>query len=232
MLPLMSLAVLVGIAAPQANLPDAAKLHRALIERYTLMYTKYSGFEHKARIESRIYHARSGELDQRSTLLVKERSYFEQERDWSVLEYLLDGENQAPESYQDRSERRPLLAPFGPDAKSHYLLAVVGRTKLNGSSALLVELTPRQLTPRHFKGLAWISEAPLELLRLEGEIAAPPRGVRSIELSIDFEAQNGYLRPTSTTSTVHVHVPLFFPHRRIVSTTHVKSSQAIKRRGS
>jgi hypothetical protein len=79
-------------------------------------------------------------------------------------------------------------------------------------------VVPKKKTSRHMKGKAYFTVRDLDLFCLEGTIADNPTGLQSLYLKIFFKKlEDAYCMSTGT-YILMVHVPLFYPHRKLVQT--------------
>lgn len=213
----VSMLFLPGPAAggpAQGNNGDVIGLLR---EKARVIYTRYSGVESRREINSTQYDDRDGKPMGSYIVTVNRREYFYKKPEFTVLRYVKDGKETPTKEYR-YMVREPVYPPFDGDSDKHYRIALRGTTRVDGVLCHVIDIVPREKTPRHLAGKAYINAETLDLYCLEGTVARYPLGVKSISMRIFFKKVDDAWVMSHGTYTFSVHVPFFYPHRRFVAT--------------
>lgn len=179
------------------------------------VYSAYEGVEARRSAVSRVYDSRSGKLIESAEVLLIRREYFRRRPEYTALRYVKNGEELPPEKYGYRT-RDPIHLPFDVDHDANYRERVAGTAVVEGVRCYEIELIPRQKTARHFSGHAFFAVDGLALRYLEGTLADNPFGVKSLKLRLYFRSLGEAAVVERGEYDIDVHVPVLYPHRRIV----------------
>lgn len=134
-----------------------------------------------------------------------------------VLSCEIDGKANAVEECEgQRRAREPLYRVFGPDGRKHYRLELADDGPDGDASVYRVRVVPLERTSRHFEGEFTFRADTLALLRSQGTMADYPMGLKSFELTLDFEELDGLPVISTTRMEMTIYVPLIV-NRRVVS---------------
>ncbi len=187
----------------------------AIRENAVRVYRAYDGVESRRLGYSRIYDSRTGGLIESSEVLMVRREYFRRRPEFTALRYVKNGEELPPGEFSYRS-REPLHLPFDLDNDLNYEERIVGTAVIAGERCHEVEIIPKHKTARHFSGRAFFAVNGLALRYLEGSLADNPLGVKSLRLRLRFRSLGDVVVIESGEYHIDVHVPILYPHRRIV----------------
>ncbi len=187
----------------------------AIQENAVRVYEAYDGVEARRHAFSLVYDSRTGELVESSEVLMLRREYFRRRPEFTALRYVKNGEELPPEKFGYRT-RDPMHLPFDRDNDANYEVRIVGESVVNGERCYEVDISPRRRTARHFSGRAFFSVRDLALLFLEGTLADNPFGVKSLRLRIHFRRLGAASVIERGEYRIEVHIPVLYPHRRIV----------------
>ncbi|HSV97750.1 MAG TPA: hypothetical protein VLM75_12580 [Spirochaetota bacterium] len=200
-----------GGAAPAPH----GEILAAIRENAVRAYRAYDGVESHRLGRSHIYDSRTGELVESSEVLMIRREYFRRRPEFTALRYIKNGVELPPRKFGYRT-REPLHLPFDDDNDLNYNERIVGTAVIEGERCHEVEIIPKRKTTRHFNGRAFFAVNGLALRYLEGTLADNPLGVKSLRLRVHFRSLGEAAVIERGEYLIDVHVPILYPHRRIV----------------
>ena len=214
--PFLAVLALASVGGGDPSRSPSNEAILAAIRNNTLrIYSSYNGIEARRSAVSRVYDSRTGELIESAEVLLIRREYFRQRPEYTILRYVKNGEELPPEKYRYRT-REPIHLPFDVDNDANYDERVTGTALMEGVRCWEVEIVPKKKTTRHISGRAYFAEKGLSLRYLEGTLADKPFGVRSIVMRLHFRGLGGASVVERGEYDIDVHIPLVYPHRRIV----------------
>jgi hypothetical protein len=181
------------------------------------LYEKYAGIECLREITSMQYDSRDNTFLESYTVLLRRREYFYRKADYKVLKYIKDGKEK-PRWYYNFPTRKPVHQLFDRDMDKNYAVKLLGKKSVNNVECWEIDVIPQKKTPRHMKGKAYFTVKDLDLFCLEGTIADNPTGLQSLYLKIFFKRLDDAYCMSTGTYILMVHVPIFYPHRKMVQT--------------
>lgn len=212
---LLALALSPGPDAAGVSAGRYGEVLAAIRANAARVYSAYEGVEARRSAVSRVYDSRSGKLIESAEVLLIRREYFRRRPEYTALRYVKNGEELPPEKFSYRT-RDPIHLPFDVDHDVNYRERVAGTAVVEGVRCYEIELIPRQKTARHFSGRAFFAVDGLALRYLEGTLADNPFGVKSLKLRLYFRSLGEASVVDRGEYDIDVHVPILYPHRRIV----------------
>ena len=185
-------------------------------QKAEITYRKYIGTESKRHIISMEYNSETGELLNRSEVIVIRSEYFHKRPENKALYFVKNGKELPPGEYNYRT-RDPIYLPFDPVNGEKYDYRIIGKTEIGGTKCYEIQVIPREKTSRHFSGKIYFTANGLDLLYINGTIANYPIFVKELSISMHFKTLNGEPVASRGSFTIYVDLPIFFPNRKIVS---------------
>lgn len=182
-----------------------------------IIYQKYKGVECRRTIISKQYDDRTGaEVGGYEAVLLR-KEYFYQKAKNEVLSFSPYGKMSVPRRFLFQT-RPPIHPPFDANADTNYRLRVTGKKRIQGKECWEIAVTPLKKTYRHLAGSAYFTVQELDLLCLAGTVADLPTGVKSLSMEVFFKKLDDAYVIDRGTYAFTIHIPIFFPHRRLVQT--------------
>lgn len=213
--------VLLAIAFPFARAGSASpsvshdEILAAIRDNASRVYSSYEGVEARRNAVSRVYDSRTGALIDSAEVLLIRKEYFRRKPEYTALRYVKNGEELPPDKYGYRT-REPIHLPFDVDNDVNYSERISGTAVVEGVRCWMVEIVPKKKTARHISARAYFAVDGLALRYLEGTLADNPFGVKSLTMRLYFRSLNGAAVVQRGEYEIDVHVPIVYPHRRIV----------------
>jgi len=182
-----------------------------------IIYQKYKGVECRRTIISKQYDSRTGVEVGGYEAVLQRKEYFYQKAKNEVLSFTPYGKMSVPRRFLFQT-RPPIHPPFDAKADANYRLRVVGKKRIQGKECWEIAVTPLKKTYRHLAGSAYFTVRELDLLCLAGTVADLPTGVKSLSMEVFFKRLDDAYVIDRGTYAFTIHIPIFFPHRRLVQT--------------
>ena len=210
-----------GVSIPVSETITAEQSQQILqriLDRSDRVFNKYRGIESLRITTTEFFDAKTGELEDTESVKYVQKSYFYEVPETSVIEYKKNGKLVDPSEY-DVDDDLPGHQIFDKKSGEHFDITVTGRQRYQGQDCYVLEVLPRQLTRRHFKGTVLVGVDSLALVYLEGTIADYPFGLKQMNMTFSFESLGELSAFTKATVELLIHVPIIKPNTRILVET-------------
>ncbi|HOO50979.1 MAG TPA: hypothetical protein PLK94_06800 [Alphaproteobacteria bacterium] len=218
---------LVSGSQDQSITPDFS---RQLIERIQAktLQTKgtYDGIEFNEDTTIQTFDAETEKLQETVRVLLVKRNFHQKDTEVVVLKYEKDGKEQPLSDYKPMQEK-PQYEVFAEDGDKYYDVDVVACTNIDDKKCYRLKITPKEKTARHIQGDLYYTADTLDLVRFEGTIAEFTVGLKELHMVLDYRTVDGIPVPLCRTINLVVHMPIVFPHKKMVIETVITNQKII-----
>jgi len=208
----------IASANPEIALSEKESAHilENIFQKYMPTYKKYRGIESTRQMETVIFNTKTGQVVEKSEIMLVRRDYFYERPEVRVLKYVKNGTEMKPAEYK-YDDSQPGHLVFDENGRDNYELQVTERSIIDGSDCYKIKVTPRKKTIRHVEGFLFCRVDNLELILYELTLGKFPFGVKECAMLFSTEDM-GDLNVIKTGSIqVEAHIPILFPNRKIVT---------------
>jgi len=189
---------------------------RKIREKAGYAFSRYSGVESRREITTGQYDFLTGKLITSYRAVLLRKDYFYKKAEFKALKFVRDGRELPPEKFNYRS-MDPVHMPFAKNSDENYSIILGGETAIDGVSCWELEVIPKKNTMRHFSGKIYFTIDGLDLYYLKGTVAYRPFVLKNLSMEIYFKKTGDISVMSRGSYVIEIDVPLFFPHRKIVS---------------
>lgn len=215
----LSAATLLPVSAGNASAvtPEEAQRVIALaFERGITIYKKYTGIEYSRKETVSEYDPATKKLKSVSEITMKRKDYFYKEPEIEVLTYRKDGKEMDPSKFRVMKSM-PLYPAFDEKGNDNYRFTVVGKVRHSGKECYCIQVEPRIISSRHFRGSIYATVNNLDMVSIEGTMAKLDFPIKEFHIALEMKNVDGVPIARSGEVHVRVNVPVFYPDTLIVS---------------
>jgi hypothetical protein len=208
--------------------PEKSKaIIKKIQHKYEPIYKKFQGIEQVRHVTMKEYDVTSNKLLSTSILKVSRKDYFYDTPEVKILSYIKDGKETKPQEFRQRKQK-PMLPIFDRQGPKNYRVTCTGYKIVNGIRCYWVQVDPREDTERHFKGHIYFNPNTLDHVGAEGTMAKLAYPIKKIWMKFTFTSIMGIPAVETANIEVKVHVPVFYPNRKLVSRIKGTNSRPIR----
>ncbi|WP_156781886.1 hypothetical protein [Leptospira tipperaryensis] len=176
---------------------------------------KFKGIDYKRDLTITETDSKTGKQISVSKVTTRRVEYYYDRPVIVVLSYFKNGESLPPKDYEPEKSS-PTYPIFDDQSEDHYSVQIKGPIIFKNRESYVVDVTPLQLSPRHFKGKIYYDKNSLRPYYIEGTTSKWKFGVKDMYFKINMELTKDKVAIVRSGEVfVKTHIPLLSSEKDI-----------------
>ncbi len=216
---ILSFYILIGnfcdISASPTQKQDLSHVIEKIRQNSKNAILKFKGIDYKRELTITETDSKTGNQISVSKVSTRRVEYYYERPVIVVLSYSKNGETLPPKDYEPE-RTSPTYPIFDDQSEDHYSIQIKGPILFKNRESYVVDVTPRQLSPRHFKGKIYYDKNSLQPYYIEGTTSKWKFGVKDMYFKINMELTPDKVAIVRSGDVfVKTHIPLLSPEKDI-----------------
>ncbi|MBM9576627.1 hypothetical protein JWG45_05605 [Leptospira sp. 201903070] len=175
----------------------------------------FKGIDYKRELKITETDPKTGKQISVSKATIRRVEYYYERPVVVVLDYIKNGEKLPPQNYEPEKSY-PTYPIFDDQSQNHYSVRINGPILFRNRESYVVDVTPLQLSPRHFKGKIYYDKNSLHPYYIEGTTSKWKFGVKDMHFKINMELTRDKVAIVRSGDVfVKTHIPVLSPEKDI-----------------
>ncbi|TGM53532.1 hypothetical protein [Leptospira adleri] len=204
-----------GLTASPSSNRELSHVVEKIKQSSKSVIAKFKGIDYKRDLTITETDSKTGSQISVSKISTRRVEYYYERPVIVVLSYVKNGENLPPKDYEPE-KTSPTYPIFDDQSEDHYSIQIQGPILFKNRESYVVEVTPLQLSPRHFKGKIYYDKNSLHPYYIEGTTSKWKFGVKDLYFKINMELTPDKVAIVRSGEVfVKTHIPLLSPEKNI-----------------
>jgi hypothetical protein len=206
---------------------ESSRLLTRIFNKYIPIYTKYRGVESTSKNIIQEYDPETNALKSTTEVILHRKDYFYEKPEIKPLSLKKEGKDTDPSKYRSW-EAKPAYLVFDKKGTENHILKVTDKNIINKKECYRIEVLPKHLTSRHFKGEIYCAVDTLDVVHTVGGAADLEFPIKYFWSEFDYTLVNKVPVAQSGTLKIRINLPVIYPDTLIVTSTTILESKLIE----